>query len=793
MADAPLMLAATTTMHIPDTRTVRALPCLTLAALLALGSAAWGQQTLPAEHLQGHPVMLAVTFNDMSDEEGTVFWQDPQGRLFAPLSFLEYWNLRQDEERATSPDGTVYVDLAKIPGLSHTWDHEHEILSIHAPADAFTPTSLNIGADSGHSVSAYTPGAFLKYDLSLTRGPGIDANQGYFQAGMFRGESLLTSDFATGTAGGAGHVRLMSSWQVDHVERVKTLRVGDSYNNTGAWGRGVLFGGVQYGTNFSIRPDFVTLAMPSVTGKALLPSTVDIYVNNALRSRQKVNTGAFSIQNLPLITGSGDLQVVVKDMLGREQLISQSFFSSPQLLREGLVEDSVEFGWIRQNYGTVSNDYGDPFASTTWRKGLSPRLTAEWRAEVQRDTATTGASAAFALPAISSMLESSVALSSARGQPTGGLASLSWSYLGRRWSAGARLQLNSTGFRQLGSDPLNLLRQLASAQFSTPLGAGTLSMNYLQRLNQGDSLTRVINVSYSHKLGERTFASLTVLRSLSPGAMLTAGLSLSMILDPRNFTAATLRGQSGGSTLYGEFQHAVPRDEGTGYRLAALTGGTSQRQEASVTRNQSFGTLEAQLADVNGTVNTRLGARGGIALLAGDFYFSRNLDDGFAVVQVKDVPGVPVYLHNQVAGHTNRRGRAVVANLRPWQDNRISIDPLSLRMDMTIGEVEKIVVPRPQGGVLINFEVTTALGVTLVIVDADGRPLPAWTPVEVQGTARGFVIGMRGEVSVELPQRTGNRLIARPIGQPACALRVDLDDDQANSPDMKARTCTPIE
>ena len=373
--------------------------CVALAALLALGGTAAAQTSFPSEHLQGRPVMLAVTLNDMADDEGTVFWQNLQGRLYAPLPFLEHWNLRQAEEQALSSDGTIYVDLGLIPGLSHSWDHEHGVLSIHAPADAFVPTRLNIGDSAARAVSAYTPGAFLKYDLSLTRGPGIDASLGYFQAGMFRGESLLTSDFTTGGTGSPGSVRLMTSWQTDHVERLKTLRIGDSYNNTGAWGRGVLFGGVQYGTNFSIRPDFVTLAMPSVTGKALLPSTVDIYVNNALRSRQKVSTGAFSIQNLPLISGAGDLQVVVKDMLGREQLITQSFFSSPQLLREGLVESSFEFGWIRQNYGSVSNDYGDPLASTTWRKGLGPRLSAEWRAEVQKDTATAGASAALAVPA----------------------------------------------------------------------------------------------------------------------------------------------------------------------------------------------------------------------------------------------------------------------------------------------------------------------------------------------------------------------------------------------------------
>ena len=54
--------------------------CVALAALLALGGTAAAQTSFPSEHLQGRPVMLAVTLNDMADDEGTVFWQDLQGR-----------------------------------------------------------------------------------------------------------------------------------------------------------------------------------------------------------------------------------------------------------------------------------------------------------------------------------------------------------------------------------------------------------------------------------------------------------------------------------------------------------------------------------------------------------------------------------------------------------------------------------------------------------------------------------------------------------------------------------------
>lgn len=757
---------------------------LVIAAQLVAVVEAFGQNVPPV--LEYRAVILAVTVNGLPVDIGAVFLQDEDGHLFAPASFLKTLNLRSGKVRIIAADGTVHFGLGGIQGMSYNWDHAREELAIIAAPDAFLPTRINIGAGMARNVAPYTPGSYLNYDLSLTHSPGVSTSQALFDLGLFRDEGLLTSSFSAGTA---RSTRLMSTYQTDRVDAIKTLRIGDSYNSTGAWGRGILFGGIQYGTNFAVRPDFVSVAMPSVSGKALLPSTVDIYVNNALRSRQNVNAGPFSIQNLPVITGSGEVQIVVKDLLGREQLITQSFFASPNLLREGLVDDAFEFGWLRQNYGLNSNDYSDPFAAATYRKGLSNRLTGEARIELKKELTAAGMSVATSLPEMSSVVESSVAVSNASGLSPGTMASASYSYLGRRWSASARLQLNSLSFRQVGSDPANLPRQIGAAQFSAPLGAGTLSVNYLRHLNQGESMTRFVNLNYSHRLAEGVFTSFTLIKPLTAGAETTLGLVLTMIFDQKHFGSTTLNRQSGINTLYTEFQQSTPRDEGTGYRLAALNGSDSSRQEASVTRNQSFGSFQGDLVRQNGDVSSRLSVQGGIDMIGGGMYFSRGLDEGFAIVQTKGIPGVPIYLENQVVAHTNQQGRAVVSNLRPYQKNRIGIDPLTLPLEVSLGEVEKIVVPRSQGGVLIDFEVRKVRSATLTIMQADGTPLPPWTPVEVVGIADAFVSGKRGEVSVDLPNLKGNRVIARPVGGPVCELSVDLPEAAPTAPFLAPLKC----
>ena len=72
--------------------------------------------------------------------------------------------------------------------------------------------------------------------------------------------------------------------------------------------------------------------MPAGAAEAALPSTVDVYVNHLLQIHTDVSAGTFTINNLPVMTGQSDARIVVSDLLGQEQIISQPYYVSPQLL-----------------------------------------------------------------------------------------------------------------------------------------------------------------------------------------------------------------------------------------------------------------------------------------------------------------------------------------------------------------------------------------------------------------------------------------------------------------------------
>ena len=102
-----------------------------------------------------------------------------------------------------------------------------------------------------------------------------------------------------------GTTRLDTTWTRDMPERLATLRVGDGISAPGAWGRAVRFGGVQFGTNFATQPTLITTPLLAARGEAVVPSTVDVFINGRPVASEVVPPGPFAIENLPAITGDG--------------------------------------------------------------------------------------------------------------------------------------------------------------------------------------------------------------------------------------------------------------------------------------------------------------------------------------------------------------------------------------------------------------------------------------------------------------------------------------------------------
>lgn len=427
------------------------------------------------------------------------------------------------------------------------------------------------------------------------------------------------------------------------------------------------FGGLQYSTNFGTRPDLVTFPQLSLNGSAVLPSTVDVYLNNVKSFSQEILPGSFSLNQLPVLTGSGEARLVVRDLFGREQVITQPYYASRSLLTTGLQDYSYEIGLQRQDYGIASNHYQDFFAASTYRYGLRGNMTAEVHAELQADRQLLSLGAVYLLKDIG-VLDATLATSHQNNAGDGHLISVGYERQASDISFGARSQLADTSFRQLGQGDNDATITRLNTVFVGwhQVSFGSLSLNYIDQLRRNDNLmaklnhqdnleNKLLNLSYSRNIFGNWFLSANAIKDLQnqQGSTFLIGITKSFDQYTSGSLSATHSQNSDQSLL--QVQRNLPIGPGFGYRLLASQGDNS-RGEIGVSAQNDVGTYTAEIANTGGQQAYRATVSGGLVYLPnqialgqlkfGQLMFSRKINDSFAVVDVGGYENVSVYAEN---------------------------------------------------------------------------------------------------------------------------------------------------
>lgn len=691
--------------------------------------------------------LLMVDINDEHLNETTLFLSGANGELYASEEDLRHWRLLLPRARSLLHDGKPYFRLHAIPGLTYRVNEATQAISIAAPPQAFQPTSLSRAPSAPPAPVTPQLGGFVNYDLVATHVPGAVAQRSaQLEIGTFGPEGVVTNNFIAqhGTAG--NHLtRLDSTWTIDRPDKLASLRLGDATSSVGQWGQSVHFGGIQYATNFATQPNLITFPLLNMNGQAALPSTVDLYVNGNRTSTLKVPPGPFTINNVPVVTGSGNATMVVRDALGREQVVTSPFYASPTILRPGLQDFSYEAGFLRDNYGLSSADYGPGFASGTYRLGLTDRLTGEWHAEMTPDQVTAGIGAAIVPDSIGVLSGALAASSGSAGQ--GGLAVLGAQHLGSPWSVTAHTQFTTSDFRDVGLPPGEAPpSQISNLNLGYAIDPATsLGLSYIYLANRDMPADKIVSASFSRGLGRFGQLGISATDSIEGGGGSSVFVTWTVALGERTTASLTRSTQSGNSQWSSMLQKALPAGDGYGYKLEATDDG---HQVGELDMQNRVGTYYVQFAQQQGQTSEQASAAGGIALLGGGLHFARALTQSFGLVQLPGYPGVRVYADHQLIGRTDANGEAMIPVLRPYEENRIGIEQLDLPLDAQFDTLTKIAVPYYRAGVLVKFPVRPAHGALFTIRLEDGKPLPTGATVRVNGGKEEFPVGLQGEVYV---------------------------------------------
>jgi outer membrane usher protein len=475
-----------------------------------------------------------------------------------------------------------------------------------------------------------------------------------------------------------------------------------------------------------------------------------MFINNALVSRQNVPPGPFSIRNIPVVTGEGNVRLVVRDLFGREQVITRPFYNSQALLRKDLEDFSYEFGSVRENFGINSNNYGDLLGIVTYRRGLSERFTGELHAEVMQNKIIVGAGGDSLIPHLGTVGAYVAGSQSKSGN--GGLILLGLDRLVLPWSFGMHTQWASKDFTQVGLQAAQLEAiQLSSFNLSySTRSDGSVGIAYVTQHNRDLADLRIATVSYTISLGKTGSFALSTFRSMADQVSTTIFALLSISLSPSTSWSGSLQSMRGGSSgnsneLSTTLQRNLPPGEGYGYQLQARTVGYS---EASYSMQNNVGTYMIDAAQNQGSTSMRLDVSGGMALLGNNLFLSRRIDQSFAVVRIQDYPDVHVLVDNQSAGQTDANGNALIPRLRAYDNNVISIDQRDLPLDAQISTLKLEAVPYFRSGIEVKFPIKHSRGATLTILLEDGKPLPVGASVQEIGKDEQYMVGYDGEIYV---------------------------------------------
>lgn len=694
-------------------------------------------------HLQD--VLLAISLNNGPAGEPVAVLRGADGSIYVPHKLLDEWRLRAPATPSLTRGGQRFVRLDSIRGLTLAIDEATQSLAITAEPQLFKPTRLAYArVEPGEEVVSGT-GAFLNYDVSaeiVSDSPSLGAA---VEVGVFTRHGVGISNFVGHrSAGNASLIRLDSNWTIDDPAGMRSLRVGDAISRGGVGGVPMRFGGIQIARNFAVEPGFVTIPLPSLGGSAALPSVVDIYVNGALRDSRDVPPGPFEFGGLPTVSGSGDVQLVVRDLLGREMRYSQSYYSAPRMLARGLHDYAFEAGFLRRSFGRKSHDYGTLMVSATERYGLSDRLTGEVHFEATRHVQTAGLAAAMVIGGIG-MAEVRMAGSrSNRGE--GGQIGVSLERRSRSLSVGITAEASSKDFTSAGlgreHQPPGLVVQAFAGM---PVGFGSVGVSYIRRDGRTEPDAEFAAANASVRLGRLGNLVLAGRKSLADDRGFAGELSLIVPLGNRTSAGAGADFTRGGSSFNASVQRSLPAGEGFGYRLAASLG-TVDRLDGKFSLHTSFAAYDAQLTWVDGRTGVRLSTAGGFGMVGGSAFVSPRLDQSFALVSVGNYPNVRVYADNQLVGRTGRSGTTVIPRLRPFDRNKLSIDLADLPLDAEIASGERIIRPSGRHGVSVEFAARPALAAIVPMVLDDGSELPAGATVTLAGRADEWISAPGGDV-----------------------------------------------
>ncbi|WP_438334591.1 fimbrial biogenesis outer membrane usher protein [Edwardsiella tarda] len=563
------------------------------------------------------------------------------------------------------------------------------------------------------------------------------------------------------------------------------LRLGDMYSASDLF-VGVRFRGVRLFSDLRMLPNSKQNFTPWVRGVAQSNALVSVEQNGVIVYRQEVPPGPFSIEDLQLVGGGGDLNVSVQEADGRINRFIVPYASLPNMLQPGVGKYDLAAGQTHLN--DINDQRG--LVQGSYQYGLNNLLTLYGGAQASQGyhALLLGSGLNTALGAFSLDITQSTSRLHDRDTQYGQSYQLAYNkYLpasATHFSLAA-YRYSSRHYRTLSDhlylndrrvhpgnetddddyDPGRKSNLALNLNQTLPEGWGTLFLSGTWRNYWGSNARRQdYQVSYSNSWQQLSY-TLAASQSYDAGLNSDRRVYLYFTLpfnddaEPRralylsNATTVDRHGyQSNTTTLSGDagkwqqLNYGLNLSNQRQDRLTALGGNLSYKARSAI--------LNASYSQSRDYRQISAGIGGGIVAYRGGVLFSHALTDTMAIV---DAPGLRDASVNGYGYHiTNGAGQALYAALTPYRENSLRLTPAAHDDSVELkGNIQKRV-PYEGAIVLAHFDTDQRQSFYLKARRSDGKPLNFGYPVSDEAGESIGVVGQGGMIylrSNTLPER----------------------------------------
>jgi outer membrane usher protein len=703
---------------------------------------------------------FGVVINGIDTQDIALFVEDRQKNLWVSAKNLKKWNLELPKAQPLMYQNEPYYAInTQFKGITFQVDEATQVINVKIPADFFVSNVINANGSVTYDYTLPSPGGYLNYNLNGSTAPsGQNQYSALFTLGVFNSYGVGTSGFLTTTEQGVSNfLRLTTTWEYDNPQLMQSYYFGDSTSTITSWSGGNNFGGLQWTTNFATQPYFLTFPQPAMRGQAIVPTSLDLFINSALTFHKDLPPGKFALENIPLIDGAGNIKLVTRDVLGNEHVVSVPYYSSTTLLKEGLSDFGYEIGFLRENLGINSNDYAQLLIAATNNYGYSDDLTLQGHVEALPYEQALGIGAIKLVGNNLGVVNGTLAGSnSIYGK--GMLLQLGYQYIAQQYTFTASNTLASNHFTQQGIPQGQFSPKLVTQVFLgfNNMLAGTLGVTYTHQVAHEAPLINLLTANYSSTIFKEIALGATWATNMGGPRNNTFMVNLiySFGLDPSG-SSTTLSfnrfDQNDARTYNLQLIRNLPPGPGYGYTLSATRGGgaapsSSNSNLLNYSYQNDIGTYLAQVNTTQGQPNTySANVQGAITRLDQHFFLARTINGAFGVAKVGDFANIPVYANNQLMSNTDKNGYALIPNLLAYDRTRININANKLPFDSKIGETVQYVAPYNNSGVVVKFDVKTSINATVTLKQSTGDFVPEGSSIQVVGQEQPYIVGMQGQ------------------------------------------------